>query len=167
MIATQILKSLFLNKMACVKSSRDVGIAVFLTTVIIFAFGTTFYGVFRYAFNLEDDKNFNRQHLLLGGNLLQAASLVGTIAILSKAQSGPVKLGLMLGMFVTLILILYMTNVNPTDPASQWTAMVLLTIDVYMKITALFLGFGVCSPEDIPKVLGQMTTTVMGGNKRR
>lgn len=54
-------------------------VAVLVLTIIIFAFGSTFYGLFRYTLNLEDDKYINRDHLLLAGNILQVVSLGGAM----------------------------------------------------------------------------------------
>ena len=76
--------------------------------------------------------------------------------ILSGIESGPVQLGLTLAMFLLLILILYLSNFDPGDKSSAWAALVFLVIDIYVKITAVFMGFGVCSIDEVPGAITQM-----------
>ena len=151
----------------CKKSLEDVGLALFVLTLVLVSFGSTFFGVFRYLFDLDDDKYLNRDHLILAGNMLQVASLGGAIYFLSKVEPGPVQLGLILSMFVLLILILYLTNFDAGNKTSEWSAIVFLVIDVYVKVASVLLGFGVCSIDDIPKTLSQMTNTLLKGGSKR
>lgn len=158
--------------MACQKSGQDVFLAVTILTIIIFAFGSTFYGLFRYTFNLEDDKYINRDHLVLAGNILQVVSLGGAMYFLNSVENGPVKLGLIVSMFILLVLILYLSNYDVNDKkvdstAAGWVGMILLVIDLYIKVTVVFMGFGVCSVDEMPKLLGGMMKTLMGGSKKR
>jgi hypothetical protein len=158
--------------MACQKSGQDVFLAVTILTFIVFAFGSTFYGLFRYTFNLEDDKYINRDHLVLAGNILQVVSLGGAMYFLNSVDNSPIKLGMVVAMFILLVIILYLSNYDVNDKqinstAAGWAGMVLLVIDLYIKVTAVFMGFGVCSIDEMPKVLGQMTKTLMGGSKKR
>ena len=158
--------------MACQKSGQDVFVAVLILTIIIFAFGSTFYGLFRYTLNLEDDKYINRDHLLLGGNILQVVSLGGAMYFLNSVEIGPVKLGMIVTMFILLIIILYLSNYDVNDKqvdstAAGWAGMILLIIDLYVKVTAVFMGFGVCSVDEMPKLLGGMMKTLMGASKKR
>ena len=154
--------------MVCRKSLKDVGIAVFVLTIIVFAFGTTFLGVFRYLMDIDDDKYVSRDHLILGGNILQVAAIGGTIMIvLSNAAPGMLEFILMLAMFLILILIIYLTNFDPENTGSQWTSLILLVIDLYIKITAILISFGVCNVEDVPSTVSQMAATLMGGKRRR
>ena len=142
--------------MICKKSFQDVLFAVFVLTLILFSFGTTFLGIFRYIFDLKDDQYLNRDHLILAGNILQIAAIGGVMIILSGIESGPVQLGLTLAMFLLLILILYLSNFDPGDKSSAWAALVFLVIDIYVKITAVFMGFGVCSIDEVPGAITQM-----------
>lgn len=158
--------------MACQKSGQDVFLAVTILTFIVFAFGSTFYGLFRYTFGLEDDKYINRDHLVLAGNILQVVSLGGAMYFLNSVDNSPIKLGMVVAMFILLVIILYLSNYDVNDKqinstAAGWAGMVLLVIDLYIKVTAVFMGFGVCSIDEMPKVLGQMTKTLMGGSKKR
>ncbi len=158
--------------MACQKSGQDVFVAVLVLTIIIFAFGSTFYGLFRYTLNLEDDKYINRDHLLLAGNILQVVSLGGAMYFLNSVENGPVKLGMIVTMFILLVIILYLSNYDVNDKqvdsaAAGWAGMILLIIDLYVKVTAVFMGFGVCSVDEMPKLLGGMMKTLMGASKKR
>lgn len=153
--------------MICKKSFQDVLFAVFVLTLILFSFGTTFLGIFRYIFDLKDDQYLNRDHLILAGNMLQVASLGGTIYILSKSESGPLQLGLILAMFFLLILVLYLTNFDAGNENSEWAALVFLVVDVYVKVTSLLIGFGVCSMDDISSTVSQMASTLVKGGKRK
>jgi len=158
--------------MACQKSGQDVFLAILILTIIIFAFGSTFYGLFRYTFNLEDDKYINRDHLVLAGNILQVVSLGGAMYFLNSVDNSPLKLGMILAMFILLVIILYLSNYDVNDKqvdstAAGWTGMILLVIDLYVKVTAVFMGFGVCSVDEMPKLLGGMMKTLMGASKKR
>ena len=141
--------------MVCRKSLNDVGVAVFVLTIIMFSFGTTFYGLFRYIYDLEDDAYLSRDHLILAGNVLQVAAIGGTMVILSNVPPGPLQLGITLTMFLLLILVLYLTNFDPSNKGSAWSAF------VYVKITAVFMGFGVCSVDEVPGAITQMGGTLL------
>ena len=158
--------------MVCQKSSQDVFLAILVLTICIFAFGSTLYGLFRFAFDLKDDQYVSRDHLILGGNLLQVLALAGGIFFLKDVSDGPVKLGIIMSMFVLMVIILYLTNYNANESQSVnqpavWAGMILCVIDLYIKVVAIFMGFGVCSVDEVPKVLGGMSKTLMGGFKRR
>ena len=158
--------------MACQKSGQDVFVAVLVLTIIIFAFGSTFYGLFRYTLNLEDDTYINRDRLVLAGNILQVVSLSGAMYFLNSVENGPVKLGMIVAMFILLVIILYLSNYDVNDKqvdsaAAGWAGMILLIIDLYVKVTAVFMGFGVCSVDEMPKLLGGMMKTLMGASKKR
>jgi hypothetical protein len=158
--------------MACQKSGQDVFVAVLILTIIIFAFGSTFYGLFRYTLNLEDDKYINRDQLVLAGNILQVVSLGGAMYFLNSVDNSPLKLGMIVTMFILLVIILYLSNYDVNDKqvdstAAGWAGMILLIIDLYVKVTAVFMGFGVCSVDEMPKLLGGMMKTLMGASKKR
>jgi len=158
--------------MACQKSGQDVFVAVLVLTIIVFAFGSTFYGLFRYTFSLDDDQYINRDHLVLAGNILQVVSLGGAMYFLNSIENGPVKLGMIVAMFILLVIILYLSNYDVNDKqvdsvSAGWAGMILLVIDLYVKVTAVFMGFGVCSVDEMPKLLGGMMKTLMGGSKKR
>lgn len=161
--------------MLCEKSIQDVGTAIFVLTVMMFSFGCTFYGLYRYTFNMVKDEQqyapwFITDHLILAGNILQVFSLAGTMYFLQGVQSGPIKIGIIMATFLLMIITLYLTNFDSGanfNPGFGWAGMVMLVIDLYVKVTAVFLGFGVCSMEEIPKVMSAATKTIFGGHKRR
>jgi len=75
-------------------------------------------------------------------------------------------------MFILLVIILYLSNYDVNDKqvdsvSAGWAGMILLVIDLYVKVTAVFMGFGVCSVDEMPKLLGGMMKTLMGGSKKR
>jgi hypothetical protein len=99
--------------------------------------------------------------------VIQVAAIGGVLVMLSSAQPGLMQLGLTMGMFFLLIMILYLTNYDPSVKGSAWTALVLLIIDMYVKVTAIFIGFGVCSVDQVPGTISSMATTLIGGRRRR
>jgi len=153
--------------MVCTKSIRDVGMAVFVMTLVIISSGCTLLGLIRYIYDLKDDQYISRDHLILAGNVIQVAAIGGVLIMLSSSQPSLTQLGLTMGMFFLLIMILYLTNFDPSDKASSWTALILLVIDTYVKVTAIFIGFGVCSVEQVPGTISSMATTLIGGRRRR
>jgi len=158
-----------INKMMCEKKPQDVALALFVLTIVIFSFGSTFYGLFRYAFDLGDDEKagVTRDHLILGGNILQVAALAGVLYFTQFITSPLAKMLIIGSVFLLMILILYLTNYDSSDKTSDWAGMVLLVVDLYIKTTAIFMGFGVCSMDQVPTSLAAMTKTLTGGHKRR
>jgi hypothetical protein len=157
--------------MMCEKKPLDVGIALFVTTIVVFAFGSTFYGLYRYTFDMVKGEAqytpwFNTNHLILAGNILQVASLAGVLYFIQFITNGIAQLVIIASVFLTMIIVLYLTNYDLTDKASSWAGMILLVIDLYVKVTAIFMGFGVCTISDVPRSLTTMGRT-LGGNKRR
>jgi len=153
--------------MVCVKSVNDVAMAVFVITLVIISSGCTLIGLTRYIYDLKDDQYISRDQIILAGNVIQVAAIGGVLIMLSSAQPGLMQLGLTMAMFFLLIMILYLTNFDPSDEGSSWTALVLLIIDMYVKVTAIFIGFGVCSVDQVPSTLSSMTNTLLGGRRRR
>lgn len=161
--------------MLCEKSIEDVGVAVFVLTVMMFSFGCTFYGLYRYTFNMvKDEKSyspwFSTDSLILAGNILQVFSLAGTLYFLQNVSSGPIKIGIIMTTFLLMIISLYLTNFDSGgnfSVAAGWSGMVLIVLDLYVKVTAVFLGFGVCSMQEVPKLLSNVGKTLFGGHKRR
>jgi hypothetical protein len=161
--------------MLCEKSLVDVSIAVFALTIMIFSFGCTFYGLYRYTFNMVKDEEqyspwFVTDHLILAGNILQVASLAGTLYFVQAVRDPLIKMIITSSTFLLLIIILYLTNYDSGDKfieASGWTGMVLLVIDLYIKVTAVFLGFGVCSLPEASTLLNSATKTLLGGSRKR
>jgi len=161
-----------INKMMCEKKPLDVSIAVFVLTVIVFSFGTTYYGLYRYAFGMVKDEKayspwFDTNHLILAGNILQVAALAGVLYFTQFITSALAKLVIITSVFLLMIIILYLTNYDSSDTVSDWVGMVLLVIDLYVKVTAVFMGFGVCTIEQVPSSLVTMGKTLTGGHKRR
>ena len=156
--------------MMCEKKPLDVGIAVFILTIIVFAFGSTFYGLYRYTFDMVKDEQqyspwFITNHLILAGNILQVASLLGVLYFTQFITNPLAKMFVVASVFLLMIIVLYLTNYDLNDKASSWAGMILLVIDLYIKVTAIFMGFGVCSLDQVPGSLATMGRTL--GGKRR
>jgi hypothetical protein len=151
--------------MVCRKQAKDIATALVVLTLIIVSAGCTLMGLFRYIFDLQDDSYVSRNHLILAGNLLQIAALGGTLFILSNSGTGPLQLGFTMAMFSLLILILYLTNFDPSNKSSDWAAVIFSVFDVYIKVTAVLIGFGVCS-EDLTPPLTRISNMITGGKKR-
>lgn len=154
----------------CEKKPLDVGIAVFILTIIVFAFGSTFYGLYRYTFDMVKDEQqyspwFVTNHLILAGNILQVASLLGVLYFTQFITNPLAKMFIIASVFLLMIIVLYLTNYDLNDKASSWAGMIMLVIDLYIKVTAIFMGFGVCSFEQVPGSLATMGRTL--GGKRR
>ena len=156
--------------MMCEKKPLDVGIAVFIMTIVVFAFGSTFYGLYRYTFDMVKDEQqytpwFVTNHLILAGNILQVASLLGVLYFTQFITNSLAKMIIVASIFLLMIIVLYLTNYDLNDKASSWAGMILLVIDLYIKVTAIFMGFGVCSLDQVPGSLATMGRTL--GGKRR
>jgi hypothetical protein len=165
------IQMFYINKMMCEKKPLDVGIALFVTTIVVFAFGSTFYGLYRYAFDLVKDEGyyspwFATNHLILAGNILQVSSLAGVLYFTQFITNTTAQLAIIASVFLIMIIILYLTNYDLNDKASSWSGMILLVIDLYIKVTAIFMGFGVCTIDQVPASLTTMGRT-LGGYKRR
>lgn len=151
--------------MVCRKSYYEVVGALIVITLIFISSGSTLLGIFRYIYNVEDTSSISRDHLILAGNILQVAAIGGVISILATAQPGVTHLLFIMAMFVLLILILYLTNFDPKDPGAQWSAATFVVIDFYTKLSALFIGYGVCSVQELPSTLTSMVRTIAGGRR--
>lgn len=157
--------------MMCEKKPLDVGIAVFILTIVVFAFGSTFYGLYRYTFDMVKDEQkyspwFVTNHLILAGNILQVASLLGVLYFTQFITNPLAKMIIVASVFLLMIIVLYLTNYDLNDKGSSWAGMIMLVIDLYIKVTAIFMGFGVCSLDQVPGSLATMGRT-LGGYKRR
>ena len=155
----------------CEKKPLDVGIAVFILTIVVFAFGSTFYGLYRYTFDMVKDEQkyspwFVTNHLILAGNILQVASLLGVLYFTQFITNPLAKMIIVASVFLLMIIVLYLTNYDLNDKGSSWAGMIMLVIDLYIKVTAIFMGFGVCSLDQVPGSLATMGRT-LGGYKRR
>jgi hypothetical protein len=139
--------------------------ALVVITLIFISSGSTLLGIFRYIYNVEDSSSISRDHLILTGNILQVAAIGGVISIIATGQPGLPHLILIMAMFVLLILILYLTNFDPKDPGAQWSAATFVAIDFYTKLAALFMGYGVCSIQEMPSTLTNMVRTIAGGRR--
>jgi amino acid transporter len=148
--------------MVCRKSYGDAGVALLAIVMTVVSMGLTGTGIVRYIFKIEDDKAINRDHLILSGTLLSIVSLLFTLFVLFSGDIGPAGPILLAAMLFLLVLIIYLSNYDPTDPGSQWTVLVAVILDAIVKVTAILLGYGVCSVDEIPKVLMGMGRTVMG-----
>jgi len=152
----------------CRKSYSEVLSALFALTLIIVSNGLTLFGMFRYLLGLEDDKNINRNHLILAGNLLSICALVGSLFILMSnedALSIGIKVGLFATMLFTMVMNLYLSNYDPSDYGSEVFVITLNIFDMYVKVTAVLLGYGVCSMNDVPTALNGMMTKVLDGRR--
>jgi hypothetical protein len=140
--------------MVCRKSYGDAAIALLVITFIFISNMLTGYGIIRYIFKLEDDEYVNRNHLILSGNMLSILSLAGSSFMLFSAGVDPMMtFAIFSAMLVLLIINIYLSNYDPTDPGSAWTVIVALGLDVYVKLSAVLIGYGVCSVAEVPAAL--------------
>jgi len=150
--------------MACRKTPEMIAFVIFVITCVMFASGSIMLGVIRHIFNIADDTNISRDHLILAGNALQVLSLGGIIYILSVAgQTDVVSVGLVLTTLFLFVIIAYLTNYDPSDSTSQWVALICLIIDVYIKLTAILVGFGAASIDEVTAIAPRAISQLMGG----
>jgi hypothetical protein len=148
--------------MVCRKSYGDAGVALLAIVITVVSMGLTGTGIVRYIFKIEDDKAINRDHLILSGTLLSIVSLLFTLFVLFSGDVGSAGPILLAAMLFLLVLIIYLSNYDPSDPGSQWTVLIAVILDAIVKVTAVLLGYGVCSVEEIPNVLMGMGRKVIG-----
>ena len=140
--------------MVCRKSFGDAAIALLVITFIFLSNALTGYGIIRYIFKLEDDDYVSRNHLILSGNMMSILSLAGASFLLFSAATDPLTtFAIFSSMLVLLIINIYLSNYDPSDPGSAWTVIVALVLDVYVKLSAVLIGYGVCSIAEVPGAL--------------
>lgn len=147
--------------MLCRKSPIEVAGALFIVVLNSLAIGLLFWGTFRRILNATDEVWVTTDHLIMGGNALQAFGVLGTFFLLSKADSGIFQGVFFAGIVLSLIILIYMTqyyNKPGQDIGAQWSIIVLLIIDLLAKTFALLLGFGVCEIKDV----AEMASTIGG-----
>lgn len=147
------------------KSPYEVAFALLIVIVNSFAVGMTFWGTFRRWLNITDETWVTSNHLVLGGNILQAFALFGTLYFLSKSDAGLLSAGLGVAMVILLVLVVYLTQgftVAGQNDAAQVSILIILSIDLLVKTYSLLLGFGVCNINDVTQ-LGSM----VGGTLRK
>lgn len=152
----------------CRKSYSDVLTALFVITLIMISNGLTLFGMFRYLLKLDDDEYLNRNHLILAGNLLSICALVGSLYVLMSNQddlSSGIKVGMFATMLFTMVMNLYLSNYDPSDYGSEVFVITLNIFDMYVKVTSVLLGYGVCSVNDVPSALSGMVNKVLGGRR--
>ncbi len=153
--------------MVCRKTMNEVAVAVGIILVIIISAGLTSVGLIRYIYDIDDDKYINRDSLILAGNIFQAVALMGSVGYLMLNKDPiPGSIVLVFPMFLSLILILYLTNMDKPTEAGEWAALVLLVVDACLKLTAVLMGYGVCSVDEVPDALSNMATKIIGGRWR-
>jgi hypothetical protein len=151
--------------MVCRKSYGDASIALLAIVVTVVSLALTGVGTIRRIYDLKDDNNINSSQLILSGTLISILSMFITLFILFSGDpgiSGPIILALLL---LFLVIILYLTNYDPTDPGSQWTVLITTIIDAILKVGAVLLGYGVCTVQEVPGALLGMGRVVMGGKR--
>ena len=139
------------------KSPYEVGIALLIVIVNSFAVGMTFWGTFRRWLNETDETWVTSDHLVLGGNILQALALFGTLYFLAKSDAGLLTAGLGIAMIVLLVIVLYMSQyytVPGQNSAAQISILIFLSIDLLVKTYSLLLGFGVFTVNDVTQMVG-------------
>lgn len=147
------------------KSPYEVAFALLIVIVNSFAVGMTFWGTFRRWLNTTDETWVTSNHLVLGGNILQAFAFFGTLYFLSKSDAGLLSAGLGVAMVILLVLVVYLTQeftVAGQNDAAQVSILIILSIDLLVKTYSLLLGFGVCNVNDVTQ-LGSM----VGGALKR
>ena len=152
--------------MVCRKSMVDVATAVFVLTLIIVSNGLTIFGMFRYLWKMEDTPQIKRNQIVLGGNISSVVALLGTIYILfSSGELGILPVVMVSFMLFSLIIVLYLTNYYPEDAGAQTFALTLSFLDIYVKSTAVLIGYGVCTVEEVPSALAGMASKLLGGRR--
>jgi hypothetical protein len=144
----------------------DVATAVFVLTLIIVSNGLTIFGMFRYLWKMDDTPQIKRNQFVLGGNASSVVALLGTIYILfSSGEVGILPVAMVSFMLFSLIIVLYLTNYDPEDLGAQTFALTLSFLDIYVKTTAVLMGYGVCTVEEVPGALAGMASKLLGGRR--
>ena len=144
----------------------DVATAVFVLTLIIVSNGLTIFGMFRYLWKMDDTPQIKRNQFVLGGNASSVVALLGTIYILfSSGELGILPVVMVSFMLFSLIIVLYLTNYDPEDLGAQTFALTLSFLDIYVKTTAVLMGYGVCTVEEVPGALAGMASKLLGGRR--
>lgn len=154
--------------MICRKSWIDSAVALFVLTGILISSGSTFLGVFRYVFDLRDDQYLHRDVLIMTGNVLSLVFALGALYVLfnNSADMGMVKPVIAAIIFFNVIAILYLTFYDTSDTTQMWIGLVFVILDIYVKVTAVLLGYGVCTIADVPSALTNIVTKTLGGKSR-
>ena len=145
------------------KSPYEVGFALLIVIINSFAVGMTFWGTFRRWLNETDETWVTSDHLVLGGNILQAFAVFGTFYFLAKSNSGMLTGGLGIAMVILLVIVIYLTQgftVPGANDVAQVSILVILGIDLLVKTFALLLGFGVCTVNEVNQV-----ASMIGGKR--
>ena len=152
--------------MVCRKTSTETMVAAVVIVLIFVSMALTVGGLARYIYNVQDTPDINRDSLILAGNVFQALTLFGSLGILYTGKDiGPTSAMLGLPILISLVIILYITNMaNPTI-AGEWTAIIFIVFDAMLKLVAVLVGYGVCSVNEVPQVLTTMANTVLGGRR--
>jgi len=151
----------------CRKTNFEVISALLALTLVLTSAFLTWLGVSRYYWDLEDDKNNNRQHFILAGNVLSVFALGATLYVLfDSGDQGLFGFGAMLTMLFNMVVVLYLTNYDPTDKNSNVITLVFAALDVYLKATAILVGYGTCNTGDLVNGLSGLTRTLVGGRRR-
>jgi hypothetical protein len=145
---------------------NQVVLAAGIIIVIFLSATLTSYGLIRYIYQVEDDNYVNRDSLILAGNIFQSIALMGSIGFLMANDPSPGASLLVFPIFISLILILYLTNMDKPSQAGEWSALILLMVDACLKLTAVLVGYGVCSVDQVPQALSNMASTIIGGRRR-
>ena len=139
------------------KSPYDVAVALVIVVINSLAAGMTFWGTFRRLLNATDETWVTSDHLVLGGNILQAFALIGTLYFLSKTDGGIVTGVLGISMIILLVVVIYLTQIFTTPGQNSdvhISVLVILAIDLLVKTYSLLFGFGVCTVGDIGNMVG-------------
>jgi len=133
-------------------------------TLIAFSSGSTLVGSLRKVWNLADTNYLNADNLILAGNILQIVSFGGVAVILAGADNPRIQIGLIMVMLFLTVIVLYLTNIDSENKDAQWSAIGFTVINIYVMVTSLFIGYGVCAVEELPSTLGNMVK-VLGGRR--
>lgn len=151
--------------MVCRKSYGDASVALLAIIMTVVSLGLTASGTVRRIYKIQDDKNIKSDQLILSGSLISIVSMLVSLFVLFSGDVGIIGPGILALMLFLLILVIYLSNYDTSDPGSQWTVLVAVVLDSLVKVTAVLLGYGVCTVQEVPGALLGMGRVVMGGKR--
>ena len=151
----------------CRKTLFEIITVLVALTLVVATTLLTCIGLGRYFWNLEDDKFNNRNHYILAGNLISVAALAITLyVLLDSGDQGVTGVVLMMSMLFNLVIVLYLSNYDPSDKVSSMTAIVMCLLDTYVKVYAILLGYGTCNTGDFTSGIYGVGKAMVGGRRR-
>jgi len=151
----------------CRKTVFEISVAILGLTIVVLSALFLNIGLVRYYFNLEDDSFNKRNHYILAGNILSVFGLASALyVLLDSGDQGMPGVIMMMLMLFNLVIVLYLSNYDPSDKPSAVITMVLSVLDLYLKVTAILVGFGTCNTGDVLSGLSGIPKAFVGGRRR-